>query len=164
MHSRIIEIRNGRPFSAEEIKNGVMNVGEIYSRHENEWWDYIRASDDDREEDLDWFVSRLVDVFTREGNELTLSQEDYDAFVESYIRQIRDLADEITPEEFYPNQQFMLSRLASMETDFCDFRVYVEDDGEVISFADWLMSTSTYHDENGEGRKFYIGKVWDYHL
>ncbi len=163
MHSRIIEIRNGKKFSAEEIEDGVMNADEMFDRYQNEWLDYIDGlTEHDREEDLDWFVSRLDGVFTREGDELTLSQEDYDAFIEKYVEKLRDAVSEITPKDFYPEQQFSLRRLACLESDFCDFRVYNEDIDDVVPFVDWLMSTSVYHEKDGDGRKFYIGKVWDY--
>ena len=162
MHSRIIEIRNGRPFSAEETKNGVMDANQIFAWHENQWFDYIVPSESDRGDDIEWLKTRLDGVLTRDGDRLVFSQEDYDAYVEKYVHHLKEVACDITPENFYPVKQTELEKIATFVEHF-DFFIYNEDEGDVMPIKEWLMSTGTYHADD-DGRVFYIGKIWDYHL
>lgn len=163
MHSRIIEVRNGRPFSAEEVENGVMNSYDILRRYEDEYFDYIVPSESHREEDISWFCSRLNEVFLRKNDEsIIFFQNGYDKYVETYVSRLKEMSDNITPRNFYPEKAHELVDLLSSRHNF-DFFVYNEDDNDIMPVREWLLSTGHYHDVANE-RIFYIGKIWDYHV
>lgn len=162
MHNMIIEIRPERPFSDCELQNGVMNIDEILADYGSLYFDYIREHPDEREDCLDRFAQRIGGIFDRNGDCLTFHQAGYERFILAYIYRIQRLVAEITPWNFFPEKQWQLHKLARLNEEWCDVFVYTEDNG-IQPVDEWLMTSGIFDDKEGEGREYYIGKVYDYH-
>ncbi len=162
MHSRIIEIREGRPFSAQETKNGVMDANDIRERYAD-WFDYIRPSGCPRQEDIDWFSSRLYEVLVRDNNaddKFILQQDGFDKNIEQHLSELKDFVAQLTPETLF-DYEYKLKCLGSMCSSLADFFVYLEEYEDVFPIEKWLLMVSQYHAHNK--KTFYVGKIWDYH-
>lgn len=162
MHNRLFEIRNGRPFTEEEIKNGVctpenfLDVDGVYA-------DYIVPSEFKREDDFKFLDGLPFDVLTRDGNRLLFHQSRYDAFVEDYVSHVKSMAVSLTPDNFYPAKAGELGRWLKFQPDYMDTYVYYDDSEEFLPIHEFLMYAGEYRDSEYSDRCFYIGKAYDFH-
>ncbi len=162
MRTRIYEIRNGRPFSAEETENGVTNIDTLLNWRGGSVFERMQPSRSEREDDIEWLRDNLRDVLSVTDDKLLFSQEGYDAFVASFVAALKKYACDITPEAFFPVQQSHLADMVAFDT-FPQLYVYNADADEVQPILEWLFSTGVY-DGDDDGRVFYIGKIYDCHI
>ena len=165
-HNCIFEIRKGEKFSTSEIEKGTMNVALIHEWHPD-LFDYI--SDDynnNRDNDIqNILMSRIGGAFSRNGDLLTLSQKGFDTYIENWVSNIRDVTKTLNPMNF-ANESIWVD-LHILLPVFQYGSVYIfdkENEGDIVDWKMWLLYSSMYKDPNGDGRKFYIGKIWDYHF
>lgn len=165
-HSCIFEIRKGEKFSTSEIEEGTMDAELIQEWHSN-LFGYI--SDDygvnNRDSDIhEMLMSRIGEVFSREGDLLTFSQKGYDKYIEKWVERIKNTAKTLSPTKFA--NESMWINLQRLLPDFQYGSVYIfdkENEGDIVDWRAWLLYASAYKNHEGDGRKFYIGKIWDYH-
>lgn len=165
-HGRIFEIRAARPFSADEAEYGTMNPDNVFLSHQD-IFDYIapdlRYEQIVPDRDAETFLMPLLcDVFTRDGLCLTLSQPRYDDYVERLVRLTKEAALQLTPQAFYDSSQYrtLLPYLPLLPYESA--YVYDEQEGDIISCREFILKSSSYRNPDGDCRRFYIGKVWDF--
>lgn len=66
--------------------------------------DYIIPSELDRESDLMFLDKIPFGVLTRDGDKLTFSQANYEAYVADYVRHIKEQVASLTPGNFLPRE------------------------------------------------------------
>lgn len=143
-----------------------MDEAEVAARHQR-LIDYIvgmEGGEKERQREVSGILMPLIDgVFSRDGDRLTLSQKGYDSYIERWLSDIRYVAENLTPRGvthrslFWGLERFLPTLLLG------DVYIYDEEEGDILGLREWLLKTSVYRDAEGEGREFYVGKVWDYH-
>lgn len=165
-HNRIFEVRKAKPFSPAERANGVMDEAEVAARHQR-LIDYIvdmEGGEEERQREVSGILMPLIDrVFSRDGDKLTLSQEGYDSYVEIWLSNISYEATDLTPWGVTRHSQYRMLERFLPTLHLGDVYIYDEEEGDILGLREWLLKTSVYRDAEGEGREFYLGKVWDYH-
>ncbi len=162
MHNRLFEIRNGKPFTEEEIAMGIAPIEDCFDALHATGADYIVPSEFSRESDLEFLDNLPYGVLVRNGEKLSFSQSAYDNYVEGYVNKIKALAAEITPYNFYPTKSTSLIRLAEFRPIFADTYVYDVDSEELMPIFEFLMASGEYLDKC-RNRAFYVGKIYDVH-
>lgn len=163
MHNCIFEIREDRDFTAEERNNGTMNESETLERHPD-LFDYIGPLDPnlDRRSHIEGLLLSLYEGSMRLDNDNRMSF-DSDACARvmcKWIRQIRSLANSLDFTQPYLSRTLReLSRAADF-TDYADAYVYDPNNGNIMPARKYL----TYCNECEDDHKFYVGKIWDYHI
>lgn len=164
MHDRIFEVRADKPFTDEEIRKGVMNPEQVIDWHTDSF-DYIVDSDCERDNDIRLFLQPfLCGVFSVRCNELTLHQPAYDQYVRSWVKDIQQAAELITPDNAYTFGAWRDIHDLLPVIHRGEALVYDEDSEDVSDIHDFILRASTYRGTEEDGRKYYIGKIWDYHV
>ncbi len=162
MHNFIFEIREDRDFTADERSNGTMDEIQIIHWHPLDF-DYIVPLDPDtnRRQCIESLLSPLDGAMTPDGdNVLTFHFDNCQDVLTAWLRNIQLLADKLVPNQpFLTGGLRQLARAAEL-TDYCDTYVYDPNDGDIMSVRKYLSCCSLCKD----GHKFYIGKIWDYHV
>lgn len=166
MHNRVFEIREGRPFSEEELKYGTIDENEFLNA-DGCYADYIVPSEYGRENDLKFLDEIPFGVLTRDGDKLTFSQTNYEAYVADYVAHIKEQAASLTPGNFYPAKASELQRWLKFQPDYMDAWVCckTEEKGwyQFMPINEFLMYVGEYLTNKDESPVLFIGKAWDFH-
>lgn len=163
MHNCIFEIREDRDFTAEERNNGTMSVAEILEWHPD-LFDYITPldPDTDRRRCIQGQLLSLYDdaMSLNDDDSLSLNLDACLRVICKWLHEIRVMAESLNIVQPYLSRNLReLSRAADF-TEFADTYVYDPNDGNIMPARKYL----TYCHACEDGHKFYIGKIWDYHI
>lgn len=162
MRNRIFEIRREKPFTREEIEHGTIDT-ENHKFFSGDILDVVPA--DMRKghiKDLA-FRTNVKNVFHLvDDNTLSLDQKAYDRFIEEWVDDIKKKASVLTPIEFSSLLKCSVARALSREEYGCIYVFYHDDDEWDFYPVDEFIRMCSYLDDNGDGRKFYIGAIHNY--
>ncbi len=163
MHNYIFEIREDRDFTAEERVQGTMDETQIHDWHPN-LFDYIipLEHDTDRPRCIQGnLLSLYGGAMTHDGSgTLTFHLDACLNVIDTWTRRIRALAESLSP----VLSDFIIKlndiAYAAKLSEFCDAYVYDPNEGDIMPARKYLAYCTACED----GRKFYVGKIWDYHV
>lgn len=166
-HGRIFEIRAAKRFDDDELQYGTMNDCQVFDNHQD-LFDSLTADPAfvtiDRTDDIkSMLMPYISEVFTLDADCLTLSQSRYDAYVEQTVKAVSEAALKLTPQGFYDSSQYRTLQNLLPALSYEPAYVYDEQEGDIISCREFILKSSSYRSPDGDRRRFYIGKVWDFH-
>ena len=151
MHSRIYQLTKEPIYNDEWLTEADLYdtsfIGEIA--------DYVSTQpEEEREEDIEWFLQGKEKVFAREGDKLTLLPGAKHAYFAKRYNKFKEKIANFTLDDFCNNYKVWES--LNILRDTFSFYVYTDEGG-------W-KPLDTFIRESVEGDVFYIGGIVDYHF